>query len=201
MKYGDELIRLALGHSTLIEEAQAVLEETNEILIQALYTYTDTRLSDSFTLGEINEDLCFNFWRSEWKDKRDEPVAFFWFDHNENEGEGSDRSWMSILSGQTPAIGRFSFWSEYGEFGIKKRAWKKYLQRCFTTTPAFAEAGFTLSADGEAIIKPIVLDAACLAENYPNLDACFDNVAAALGCIDKLLPEFEKIVQRVQNWP
>lgn len=198
MNYGHDLIRLALGHPVLIEDAQAVLGEANEIFLGKLHEYTDEQCSDSFTVTEI-DDLCFNFGRPEWgQTPKGEPTAAFYL---ECEGEDTeDRSWLSVLTGQTLATSGFFFWVNYKDFGIKTKAWKKYLCEQFAATPAFRDAGFALNADGDAIIKPFTLDAACLAENYPNLDECFDSVGAALDAIEKLLPEFEKIIQKAKHW-
>lgn len=198
MDYGDDLIRLALRHPVLIEDAQSVLDEANERVINALHEYTDQQCSDSFKVGEI-DNFCFDFWCPDWgQTPTGKSVASFWLDC---EGEGSgDRSWLSVLTGQMLATGGFFFWADYRDFGIRRNAWRNYLRDHFAATPAFGKAGFRLNARGDAIIKPVVLDAACLAENYPNFDACFDNVAAALDAIDKLLPEFERIVQKVKNW-
>lgn len=198
MRYGKELIRLVLAQPSLIEEAQAVLYEANNILLKTLRDYINSQIHNNFTVSEVDNEN-FNFWRPAWEQSTGkEPFASFWLGC---EGEDSSKNWLSVLCGQVRATGYFAFCPDYyGGFGIKKKEWKKYLLKYFNDTPAFSYAGFTLNSSSEAIIIPITLNSTDLAEKYPNLDECFGSVDSALEAITTLLPEFEKIIEAMKNW-
>lgn len=197
MHYGKELISLVLGQPALIEEAQAVLNETDEKFLKILHDYIAGKISNSFKISEADDDI--NFWCPEWcQNIQNKPVASFCL---ECEGDDSDRSWLSVLCGQVRATGYFTFKPNYyGAFGIKKKDWKKYLLNYFSESSVFSDAGFTFDSNGEEIIIPIVLNASELAEKYPDLNECFGSIDSAIEAINALLPEFKKIVMAMKNW-
>lgn len=208
MKYGDDLIRLALGHPALIEEAQAVLDEANVILINQLRDYISMKISNLFEVSDISdENYDCAFWRPEWCQSQQKKLALFclyWDGENKNnEYEGS---WLRVLTGQSFATGCLAFKVDYSEIvdakgrKIDARRWEKYLMKCYNDTQYFNNTEFIPSKDRKRIIIPIKLNASDLAENYPdNLEKCFGSVDSALEAIKTLLPEFDKIVQAVKN--
>ncbi|MCH5276533.1 MAG: hypothetical protein J1E80_01730 [Desulfovibrionaceae bacterium] len=194
MQYENDLIRLAIRQTALIDQAWNVLRGAEEELMQALCIYIKQHIPTSFIISEIREGLWFNFWNPTWCRTPQQPVASFWIGH---EG-GNDYSWLSILTRQIPATGTLCF--QRDSAGIYIKDWKSYLINYFASTPAFEETGFRLSQDGNKIIIPIELNVDELAENYPKFDVCFGSINPALKAINTMLPEFEKIIEAIKNW-
>lgn len=199
MQYGDDLIRLALGHSALIEEAKTVLDEAERVFIEKLHEYIKSQLSDLFKISNIDKYYAFEFWIPEWsKSNEEEIIASFKLSYT-----GGEWTWLTILTGQTRATGYFSFKLNFKNFIRKdiKKEWKNCLRKYFHSTQKFKNTKFELVENGDEIIIPIKLNVSDLAEKYPdNLDECFGSVDSALEAIKTLLPEFEKIVQAMKNW-
>lgn len=190
-----ELSRFAVENCSLIEDAQGVLNQVEEAFLEKMNAYLGELLEEMpgfdyhrFKDGEIS------FGCEAWgKNARGVPQAAFWLDC---QGNDTERSWLSVLCGKAPgtSAGIF-FWYRWGDNNIKRKAWKAYLADFFVKNPELGEMGFCLSQDGEAIVKPILLDQHCLAAHIENPAPCLDAMADAAEAIAASREIFEKLVK------
>jgi len=81
-----------------------------------------------------------------------------------------------------------------GQEGRPKYKGKQRLEAFFNETEAIRKAGFHYHERG-TLTLPFVLDAALVAEEYPDLKKSLAPVSTALETLLKVKPEFDKLVK------
>lgn len=193
MSLNAEMGAFILGNLELIEQAYATLMKADELLIanMAKFARKILRERDIFDIHYM-EDGDLGFSRSSWeRNDQDKPLLVFWLDC---QGENTDKTWLSVLGGKAPgAIAGIYGWYEWSAKGIKRKDWKNFLRDFFASHESLHENGFTLNADGTAIMKPLILDLDCLKENFLSSEKCFEPVAEALEAIESQVEVFDEL--------
>ena len=193
MSYNADICKLVIKNVENVEEAMEVLDYTGGKLWESISQYIkeNIRKRDNFA-SEMDEEGDISIWETSWpRTEDDTPLASF---SVYGEGDGlDDRSWISIFCGLVPGtIAGLFFWYEWE---VGKKEWKKFLKDFYIKNPELRESGFSLNADGTAIVFPLKFDLDCLAENFPDLDDCFESLNDALEAICAQRKTFDKLIE------
>lgn len=197
MAWNDEVLKLVVKNTLLVEDAYEALVYANEKLLERMGDHIDglCRRQGSFEV-EITKNGDWVLADTAWPRLKDvSQRAAFLLDGQGEEFENS--TWIAILCGLAPGTSAgLYFWYPWGDRGIRKKDWKNFLKDFFSANPELMEAGFSLNSDGTAIIKPLRFDLDCLARNFDNLDGCFEPLNEALEAIFKQSRVFGKLMEK-----
>lgn len=195
MSYSPEICAHVIENVALVEEAQEVLAYAEEQLVEKIWTFIGkiTEEQEYFdVICDKNGDRIVS--GHDWEKKDDGmPIAGFWLDC---QGDGCEKSWFSVLAGIVPGTtaGLF-FWYDWSVHGIKRKDWKVFLKDFFIKNPGLGDNGFVLNEDGTAIMRPLKIDLACLAEHFQNPECCLDSMNETLEAIYAEREVFEKLLK------
>lgn len=91
--------------------------------------------------------------------------------------------------------GGLFLWYDWDLKGFKKKTWKAFLRDFYISHPSLRNSGFSLNEDGTCIIWLFKFDLQCLAENYPDLEDCFENIGNGLKAISEQRSVFESLLK------
>lgn len=196
MNYTKELAVLIINNVRLVEESNEVLGEIDDELFTELGNYIKSCLQKSNIYDNFNADSDIKFFRSKWpKGKNDESIASIWLDCD---GEYTEYSWLSILTGQlADTYAGLFLWIEHE--GIRKTEWKQFMKTQYRNNPSLEESGFILNKENTAIVYPFRIEASCLIDNYPDIKKCFSKIGYAIDMLDKNTGILDTIIKNAKE--
>ncbi|MDD3327083.1 MAG: hypothetical protein PHW25_08365 [Zoogloea sp.] len=197
--------QLVIRNLAVLEQAPAIVEEAEKRIFGAI----DRKVEDwaeaqggwHGTFDFLERDTFFK--PEDWPETEDHSLICLELGYAQ---ELDCQHYLSPLVGAAPQeFGlRFNVHAPWitGLEGQKRaqpgKKWASFLQSVIDDFPALAANGFRI--EGELLFHPIRLDAAALADAYPDtLDDALEPVDEALAHLAAALPEFNRLIEAAQS--
>lgn len=206
MNESHEIHKLVINNMAVLEQAPAVVNEAEKRIFGTI----DEKI-EKWVKAQEGWDGVFDFLKDEttfkpesWPEADDDSYSLIYFTTGMLPSEGYEHYLSPLVGAVTQEFGFY--------FGVhapwltglenQKRAqpgkkWANFLTEHFRDFPLLAANGFR--PEGEMLFHPMRIDAAALAEAYPDtLDDALEPVDEALDHIAAALPDFDRLIKTTQ---
>lgn len=202
MSQSHEIHKLVINNMAVLEQAPAVVDEAEKRIFGAI----DEKI-EKWAKAQEGWVGFFDFLEDETSFKpenwpvTDDGSYLAWFEIGMLPSEGYEHYLSPLVGAVTQEFGfYFSVHAPWlTRLENRKRAqpgkkWANFLHEHFRDFPLLAANGFR--PEGEALFHPVRIDAAALADAYPDtLDDALEPVDEALAHIAAALPEFNRLIE------
>jgi hypothetical protein len=205
MNDNHEVHKLVIRNLAVLEQAPKVVDEAEKRVFGAI-----DRKIEEWAAAQGEWSGVYDFLEDETTFKPDawpeSEIGYLAYLELEYTPEIDCQHYLSPLVGAAPQeFGlRFAVHAPWitGLEGQKRvqpgKKWSNFLQSVIEDFPALADNGFRV--EGEVLFHPIRLDAAALADAYPDtLDDALEPVDEALAHLAAALPEFNRLIDAAQS--
>ena len=199
MDYPKEMCLFLLQNKALIEK-ESLVEQVEKVVFKAINQTIEKRIGprnpwrSRFALvsgdEEGNEDTFFAPLDWPVKPNANDLVGYQLWESEKD----VNNYWLAHAFGLNGATLCFDFWMDARPGGPSKYKVKQRLEAFFNETEAVRKAGFYYHERG-TLTLPFLLDAALVAEEYPDLKKSLAPVSTALETLLKVNSEFDSLVK------
>lgn len=195
--YPEDLCRLILKNTELIEDSLTVIEAIEEVISININNYIKKFVLDKKL--KADEDVYDNggFWKNNWENKNQEWKAWFYLEITKN---GNSDWFISSLLGCRGAKIAIKFYLQPTIFGMSKKQIQSKLPVLYNKNELLKEKGFYINQNNKNTIDmdfTITTEEALKsylgeAQSFKELDNTLENIYSCLDIFDTIIKEIDK---------